>query len=125
MKMMAIGRKRGANVSGSRAGSPGLDSSTLTSPEDPRNPGTSLPAPAASSASGPTRELDASISCGTSRSGRCKKCGSEGTTVARHAEDAPEVKVQQHGRGGANEDGWRWMHMVQNIHFHEVICGWL
>lgn len=123
MKMMAIGRKRGTNASNSTTGSPALDSSTLTSPEGPRSSEASPPALAASAASAPTRELDACAACRASGPGRCKKRGSKGVSVGRHAENPPEVKVQQHGRGGTKEEGWRWMHMVQCLHFHEVMCG--
>lgn len=32
----------------------------------------------------------------------------------------PEVHVKQHGRGGGKEKGWRSMHVVQSLKYHEV-----
>lgn len=131
-KIMGMGRKRGGsehNINGSsnnnsRSGSPTLDSSTLTSPEDPQTVYTVLPPLAVGDSSPPGRNLDDTPSC-RSGSGRCVLRGTKGAATGRETEGPPEVKVHQHGRSNAKKDGWRSMHMVQCLRYHEVSFGCL
>lgn len=111
MKMISIRRKRGGTAgNASASGSPTLDSSNLTSPDGPQTKETSnVPGLSATAATPPRKDAE-----GT------KKCAKRGFGGGGRVEGAPEVKVQQHGRGGSKKDGWRWMHMVQRLRFHEV-----
>lgn len=118
--MMAMGRKRGSDSTApSVASSPVLDSSSLaTSPEDTQAADAVLRTLAVSQAKGSSlNSCPIKRAAGTVRDRKGLK--SKGI-VRGETEGPPEVKVQQHGRGGGKEDGWRSMHMVQRLRYHEV-----
>lgn len=70
--------------------------------------------------------------CGTCPEPRAKGRGGGASRLRRgmgggrkgeEPDGPPEVKMQHHGRGGGKESGWRSLHMVQCLRYHEVRCG--
>lgn len=56
----------------------------------------------------------------TSVESRFLRRGTKAVAKGEGREGPPEVKMQHHGRGGGKGVGWRSMHMVQCLRYHEV-----
>ena len=123
---MGMGRRRSsAALSGA---SPPIDSGT-TSPD---GAGVSaLPNSEATTRSNEAGEVlpgDCGACAQPRPKGRCGgasklRRGMGGGSKGEEPDGPAEVKMQHHGRGGGKESGWRSLHMVQCLRYHEVRCG--
>ena len=122
---MGMGRRRSSTtLSGA---SPPIDSGS-TSPDGVSGGAGVLPNSEATARSNETGEALPG-DCGACAQPRPKgrgggasrlRRGMSGAGKGEEPDGPPEVKMQHHGRGGGKESGWRSLHMVQCLRYHEV-----